>query len=741
MQLGGQRGVAVRQRAPQPAGGGVQPPDADVGRVEELRDRAGEVGEDLVGVERGGDEPVDLLQRAQPLGVARRLRVQPRVLDGGGRVRGEALEQREILDAEGRGLVAGAAHRQHAEGAVAQDERLHDEAAHAGGHEARRRVRRARVVVGDDAAALADGQAREALAGGQPFARELLARPGARHQRVILGQRPQGAACLEEAGGALDDQRGQPLGVQHRRQLALDVGEGGDLLPPRALDREQARVLEREGGLIGEGLQQRRLAVGEDAPAAVGDAEGADDHALGTHRHRQHGDVARGAEVRAQVVGHARDRVGERVRRGDRPALDHGATEHADAGWQHVTGLEVLARAPAQRQRGQGTVGLQQPDHRGLRAKQRQHALDRALHHLRHVERLGERPRQPGQLLGLRAPLRGLGVEARVGEGERRLVGEGLRQPRVVLAEEAAALAADGEHADHDVVHDQRHRDGRVVADGGIPLSQRVRLLDARIRGDVGGDDHAPRLRGQARDADASRQHRRRRNPRRAPSGHGDGHEGAGGRLHAEERGRDGREQPAHAVGDPLAHDLGIEGTGEEAREIGQRAHAVGLLGGLADEPRVLDGDDRLPRERLGQLLVARAEGPPRAEGEHPDGPPADLQRHTEERRVAEASDGGELRGRNVGHRRDVEHEGVARREHLAGEALRGLDPLLQHRLAGRARGAGQHEVVPLEQPEAGVVHVEQPCRLLGDGGQQRPRRERHAGAESLSGVPRRGGA
>src|SRR5207248_2895039 len=87
---------------------------------------------------------------------------------------------------------------------------------------------------------------------------------------------------------------------------AVACGERADLLPPRALDREQARVLEREGGLIGEGLQQRRLAVGEDAPAAVGDAEGADDHALGTHRHRQHGHVARGAEVRAQVVGHAR---------------------------------------------------------------------------------------------------------------------------------------------------------------------------------------------------------------------------------------------------------------------------------------------------------------------------------------------------------------------------------------------------------------------------------------------------
>src|SRR5439155_1005122 len=92
VQLGGQGGIAVRQRAPQPARGLVQAPHADVGRVEELGDGAGEVGEHLVGIERRGDEPVDLLQRAQPLRIPRGLLVQARVLEGGGGVGGEALE-------------------------------------------------------------------------------------------------------------------------------------------------------------------------------------------------------------------------------------------------------------------------------------------------------------------------------------------------------------------------------------------------------------------------------------------------------------------------------------------------------------------------------------------------------------------------------------------------------------------------------------------------------------------------
>src|SRR5206468_7289736 len=136
---------------------------------------------------------------------------------------------------------------------------------------------RARVVVADEPASLADGEAGEALARRQPLAAELLPRPRARDEGAILLERPQRPARLEEPGGSLDDQRREPRGVEHRRQLALDVGERGDLLAARALDREQLRVLQRERGLVGERLQQRGLALGEDPAAPVGDAERADD--------------------------------------------------------------------------------------------------------------------------------------------------------------------------------------------------------------------------------------------------------------------------------------------------------------------------------------------------------------------------------------------------------------------------------------------------------------------------------
>ena len=710
VQLRGDAGIAVGERAAQPARRLVEPPHAHEGRVEELRDRAREVGEHLVGLERGRDQPIDLFERAQPLGVPRGLLVQPRVLDGGGRVRRETLQQREILRAERLGGVAHPAHRQHAERTVAQDERLHDDAAHAGRHEAPRRVGRARVVVAEEAAALGDGEPGEALARRQPLAGEILAHPRARDETAILLERPERAARLEETGGALDDQCGEPRRVEHRRQLALDVRERRDLLAAGTLDREQPCILQREGRLVGERLQQRRFVVGKLAAAAVGDAERADHHALGAQRHREDGHLARGAEIGLEIVGQIRHVVGERVGRAHRATLDDGASEHAHARRQHVTGVEGLAQAAAEGERGQRAVGLQQSHHRRLCAEQRQHALDGALGHVGDLERLAQRPRQPRQFFGLGTTLRRLRVQARVGQRERRLIGERLRQPLVGLAEDAAALAADRQHADHDVVDDERHRDRRVMPEGGDPRPQLVGLLDVGVREHVGGDDHASRLDGEAGDADAARQHGCRRDGRRAAGGGGDGHERAGARLDAKERGRHGGEQAAHAVGDPRAHDVGIERAREHAREVGERAHPIGLLGGLVDQPRVLDGDRGLAGERLRQLLVAGAERPPRAEAERTHHAPTDLQRHAEVGRVAERAIGGQMLRDHAGARGDVVQAQLA-----------------LHRLPRGASEAGDDELVAFAKPEAGVVDVEQPRGLLRDGGQQRLGRDHAA--------------
>ena len=56
----------------------------------------------------------------------------------------------------------------------------------------------------------------------------------------------------------------------------------------------------------------------------------------------------------------------------------------------------------------------------------------------------------------------------------------------------------------------------------------------------------------------------------------------------------------------------------------------AGLLARLLVEPRVLERDGGLAGERLGQLLVARAERPPGPERQHADRPITDLERDAE---------------------------------------------------------------------------------------------------------------
>src|ERR671935_79942 len=85
------------------------------------------------------------------------------------------------------------------------------------------------------------------------------------------------------------------------------------------------------------------------------------------------------------------------------------------------------------------------------------------------------------------------------------------------------------------------------------------------------------------------------------------------------------------------------------------------------------------------------------------DAAATDLQRHAEERRVAERAVGGEVllddprEGADV-----VEDQRLPAREHAAAQALVELDPLALHRLAGGAGESGEHQLVALAQSEAG---------------------------------------
>src|SRR6185312_4628945 len=95
-------------------------------------------------------------------------------------------------------------------------------------------------------------------------------------------------------------------------------------------------------GLVGEGLQQIDLGLGERADLAVRGRDRADHLALGEQGDSQDG-VMTGAGQTAPEVGREDDaRLVKDVRRPERAALHDGAADETDTGWEPIAGLEVL---------------------------------------------------------------------------------------------------------------------------------------------------------------------------------------------------------------------------------------------------------------------------------------------------------------------------------------------------------------------------------------------------------------
>ena len=88
------------------------------------------------------------------------------------------------------------------------------------------------------------------------------------------------------------------------------------------------------------------------------------------------------------------------------------------------------------------------------------------------LEALGQRAGQSSQLFGLAPSLLRLAVEPGVLERQGRLVGEGLRQPRVLGVEDASGAIGHGQRAEQPVAHDQRRAEQRAVGDWSARLAR-----------------------------------------------------------------------------------------------------------------------------------------------------------------------------------------------------------------------------------------------------------------------------
>ena len=432
----------------------------------------------------------------------------------------------------------------------------------------RERVGRIRVVVDEQRAALARA------------ARDHPARGRERGLRLRLGPAPdpaEGLAVLvEEVGeaGALEqpprplhDHAKETIQVELGAEIALHGSEGLELLAARRLEGEEPRLLERDGGLVGEILQPPDLVRPEGAARRVPDREHAGDQASDRQGHREHRAVARLLDQRARLGGQGETGIGQDIGRRDRAALGHReAGEHLSS-WN--------------------------PGPRGKRAP---FARGRNHHELmRHVIELPQRGQGPAEQApgGLRdVTAHAPGVE-RLHERlahrrERRRVAPGrslAREDVRLIALDRAPLGQIAEYQHH------AHRLSGAIPDGVRAARDRVLGTAAAHEQDAGGQRRRPVLAERARGRALGRR------PGLLVDEAEDGREGA-------------------------AAGLGRRPSGEPLR---RRVHERDALGAVGHDDRVPDARERdrhllLLRERV--ILGPAAPGGQQADGdrhEHED--------------------------------------------------------------------------------------------------------------------------
>ena len=411
--------------------------------------------------------------------------------------------------------------------------------------------------------------------------------------------------------------------VERRAQLVRHVGEElrlvlvGQLeLAALGLDLvEQARVLDRDHGLVGEGLQQRQLLVAERRRRVARDLDRAD--AAAFPEHRREGD--------REVAGRLRDRAAAAPARPGAPRTSAKWTTRRSriaipvavpsTGRGNVTGeraLGLLARAAKARLAQHAGV----VDEIDAERRRREQPLAAVEDLVEHRLRVGDRAADHLQHLGGRGllleRLLRLVEEASVLDRDHRLVGKGADQLELASSERPGGIAKYEQCARslRKTCLEHRRDDDRVVGDavghvskclGRIGRARHVvvvqhaalpnRSSDRRTRrplpGSLDGElQNLDRLLGLR--ADCSRSQR----PVVAP--------------HVDAQAR-AVEQSFAAVEDLVEHRLRIgERAADHLQHLGGRRLLLECLGRLAQQANVLDRDDGLVGEGLQQVGLAR---------------------------------------------------------------------------------------------------------------------------------------
>ena len=353
----------------------------------------------------------------------------------------------------------------------------------------------------------------------------------------------------------------------------------------------QPRIVERQCGLVREGLRDANVFCVEDAASPIGHGERPDHHVLHHERHGHDGPVRRSLDVRAQV-GEQRDAgIRQDVRRRHRAPLANGERAGPRAGGQRQgwtgRGADVAGEGEGD-QVARFCLDQEQP--RLLPAQQRADAVGDEPRDDVDVERLGERaPEVPVRLGGAAARLR-LGEEPRVVDGHRGLGRKRRQQHPIVPLRQHATLEIQREHAQELVA---RHHRGPGEGHEVVTQGPR-RPHDARISRDVLHEQGLAMAGDPPRPALPEGQHGR--------EVHG-AHGGIGGSGSAAERLPRGIHLPEHRIvragelgdraGDLLEQGLEVELLRERPIDVREGADSVLACGdGGLGSPTLVHGRD-----------------------------------------------------------------------------------------------------------------------------------------------------
>ena len=524
------------------------------------------------------------------------------------------------------------------------------------------------------------------------------------------------AQLLDGARDALEH-HGEIEGLVH---AARELGEQLGLAAPPLRLAVEARVLERERGLIGKPLEQRRVGVEEDPALAIGHAERPDDAPLHAQRDGEHRPLARGHRLRSHVRGDDDARVVEEIRRPHGAAIGDGAARDPRSRRHHVAGNGVHARGGASRDGHERPVRLDQAEPRRAHAEDRQDALDGAAAHVAHVEALGEVLGEPGQRLGLMLPPAGLVIEPGIVEGHDGLVCEGLGHLRRLAGEHASDEVGDGEHTEDAIGGEQRHREDRPVGPL-LELGAVVGPIDgARVAGEIRRRDGGTRPDGETDNGLASSEARGPLEGRIREAGLRQQGQAAGLGIAAVHRGGRRGEEGLDAVGNAPRHQIRIEALGDHASHLGQGLGAAPPRLARGEVTRVPNGRGRLHDECLQATALPDAQLERRAseQGEHAQ--ERALERDGEAQIAGEAARLAPVSGdepRIGGDPADVQRAAMERHPAdsaasigLGAGGILAREPLVGHRL-------------PLQDPGVlvgGPDHDQGRARELGRGGHHR---------------------